>query len=103
VDVLGRLPVYPTVSGFAVTPVVAQTRPGFTLVPDSAEVAEVFNAPLDFLLNPTNHRLHQAVLPDGRIRHFYSIAWREHFIWGATAAMLRQLYCCLRAAAHVDG
>jgi len=98
VTVLGCLPVYPTVSGFAVTPVVAQIRPGFTLIPDSAEVADVFNVPLKFLLNPANHRLHQAVLPDGQVRHFYSITWREHFIWGATAAMLRQLYCCLRAA-----
>jgi len=96
--VLGRLPVYPTVSGFAVTPVVALVRPGFTLTPDASEVAEAFDAPLAFLLDPTNHRLYRAQLPDGRVRHFYAIAWQEHFIWGATAAMLRSLYHCLRAA-----
>jgi len=96
--VLGRLPVYPTVSGFAVTPVVAVTRPGFNLVPEASEVAEAFDAPLAFLLDPANHRLYRAALPDGRVRHFYAILWQDRFIWGATAAMLRSLYHCLRAA-----
>jgi len=96
--VLGRLPVYPTVSGFAVTPVVALARPGFTLTPDASEVTEAFDAPLAFLLDPTNHRLYRAQLPDARVRHFYAILWQERFIWGATAAMLRSLYHCLRAA-----
>jgi len=98
VDVLGRLPVYPTVSNFAVTPVVAMARPGFCLAPNACEVAETFHAPLEFLLDPANHRLHRAVLPNGQVRHYYAIPWRERFIWGATAAMLRSLYHCLRAA-----
>jgi len=97
-DVLGQLPVYPTVSGFAVTPVVALARPGFVLTPDACEVAEAFDAPLAFLLDPANHRLYRATLADGRMRHFYAIVWQERFIWGATAAMLRSLYHCLRAA-----
>jgi len=96
--VLGCLPIYPTVSGFAVTPVVALVGSGLALRPDESEVAEVFDVPLDFLMDPANHRLYRAALPDGRVRHFYAIAWRDRFIWGATAAMLRSLYHCLRAA-----
>jgi len=97
-DVLGRLPVYTTVSGFSVTPVVASVRPGFTLIPDAAEVAETFDAPLAFLLNPANHRLHRVALPDAPVRYYYAIPWQSRFIWGATAAILRNLYHCLYAS-----
>lgn len=103
VDVIGALPVYTTVTGFHVTPVVALVRPGFTLAIDSFEVAEAFEVPLAFLMDPSNHRRHQFEF-GGERRQFLSMPWqgvdavgqpREYFIWGATAAMLRNLYAFL--------
>lgn len=96
VQVLGSMPPYMTATGFAITPVVALVTPGFVLAPDPFEVAEVFEVPLSFIGDPANHRLHHANLPDGRVRQFYSMPWQRHFIWGATAAMLRNLYYLLR-------
>jgi len=98
VEVLGRLPVYQTLSGFSVHPVIGLVRLGFSLSPDHAEVADVFEVPFSFLMNPAHHRLHRAVLSDGQVRHFYSMPWQDRFIWGATAAMLRNLYHLLRSA-----
>ncbi|HWH84590.1 MAG TPA: CoA pyrophosphatase [Burkholderiaceae bacterium] len=105
VDVLGALPTYTTGTGFIVTPVVSLVRPGFALQPEPFEVAEVFEVPLAFLMNPANHRRH-AVEVGGARREFLSIPWdgideagqpRRYFIWGATAAMLRNLYRFLAA------
>jgi 8-oxo-dGTP pyrophosphatase MutT (NUDIX family) len=100
IDVLGRLPEYTTGTGFVVTPVVALIRTGFSPQPDPFEVAEVFEVPLAFLMDPRNHRRH-AVDVGGVRREFLSMPWqgqdsqgnpRRYFIWGATAAMLRNLY-----------
>jgi 8-oxo-dGTP pyrophosphatase MutT (NUDIX family) len=100
VDVLGAMPTYTTGTGFIVTPVVALVRPGFAVRADPFEVAEVFEVPLPFLMNPANHRRH-SVMVEGVQREFLSIPWdgldasgeaRRYFIWGATAAMLRNLY-----------
>ncbi|MFZ2650643.1 MAG: CoA pyrophosphatase [Burkholderiaceae bacterium] len=100
VDVLGRLPQYTTSTGFVVTPVVALVRPGFALQPDPNEVAEVFEVPLSFLMDPANHRRH-VVEVAGSSREYFSMPWnsqnatgqsRRYFIWGATASMLRNLY-----------
>jgi 8-oxo-dGTP pyrophosphatase MutT (NUDIX family) len=100
VDVIGQLPTYTTGTGFIVTPVVGVLRPGYDLQPDPFEVAEVFEVPLSFLMNPANHRWH-AVDIDGTKREFLSMPWtgldaagqpRRYFVWGATAAMLRNLY-----------
>lgn len=95
-EVLGRMPVYTTVTRFQVTPVVALLPHALNLQPDPAEVAEVFEVPLSFLMNPAHHRRHQVVV-EGQVRRFMSMPWtapdgREYFIWGATAAMLRNLY-----------
>lgn len=97
VEILGALPEYRTGTGFAVTPVVGLATPGFTLTPDPREVAEVFEVPLAFLMDPGHHRLHTAELPDGSRRSYYSMPWGPYFVWGATAAMLRNLYHLLRA------
>lgn len=103
VEVIGSLPVYVTVTGFHVTPVVALVRPGFTLAIDSFEVAEAFEVPLAFLMDPANHRHHEFEF-GGERRRFLSMPWqgvdacgqaREYFIWGATAAMLRNLYAVM--------
>ncbi|SAI68079.1 hydrolase [Bordetella ansorpii] len=98
VDVLGTMPAYVTSTGFSVTPVASLVRPGFTLVADAFEVAEIFEVPLAFLMDPANHRLYRATTPDGRTRQYYAMPWEGYFIWGATAGMLRNLYHALRAA-----
>lgn len=95
IEVLGALPVYVTGTAFIVTPVVGLVLPGFGLRPNPHEVDEVFEVPLDFLMDPANHRRH-AVEWDGVMREWYSMPYqdggREHFIWGATAGMLRNFY-----------
>ncbi|MCC7151454.1 MAG: CoA pyrophosphatase [Rubrivivax sp.] len=98
VEVLGRLPVYTTITRFAVTPVVALVEPPFDLRLDAHEVAEAFEVPLPYLMTPAHHRRHVYQF-DGSQRQFLSMPWRpttrqgnEYFIWGATAAMLRNLY-----------
>lgn len=98
IDVLGSLPRYYTGTGFAITPVTGLVRPTFTLAPDEFEVAEVFEVPLSFLMQPSNYRLHRASLPDGSERQYYSIPFEKYFIWGATAAMLRGMYQVLAEA-----
>lgn len=100
VEVLGQLPVYVTGSAFHVTPVVALVAPGFSLLPNPHEVADVFEVPLEFLMNPANHR-HHRVDWQGVWREWLSMPYQdgrdERFIWGATAGMLRNLYRFLRA------
>ena len=105
IEVLGSLPIYTTSTGFIVTPVVALVRPGFALQPDPFEVAEVFEVPLAWLMDPANHQRH-AIETGGVRREFFSLPWpgtdaaglpRRYFIWGATAAMLRNLYRFLSA------
>jgi 8-oxo-dGTP pyrophosphatase MutT (NUDIX family) len=87
VEVLGRLPLYRTSTGFAVTPVVGWARPPFDWHPDPHEVAEVFEVPLGFLLDVRNHR-HESAYFRGRMRKYWAMPYRERFIWGATAGML---------------
>ncbi|ETH27019.1 NUDIX domain protein [Bordetella pertussis CHLA-20] len=98
VEVLGSMPQYFTATGFAITPVVSLVQPDFELAPDAFEVAEVFEVPLSFLMDPANHRLYRAALPDGYVRQYYAMPWQRYFIWGATAGMLRNLYQTVREA-----
>ena len=91
VHILGRLDTYITRTGFAVTPVVGVIDPPFPLEPDPYEVAEVFEVPLSFLLDPNNHRLCSREF-EGTVRHFYAMPYGRHFIWGATAGILMNLY-----------
>jgi len=102
VEIIGQLPQYITGSGFAVTPVVGLVEPKHTLVIDVNEVAEVFEVPLSFLTDPANHQRRIYEWEDGAQRSFLAMPWRrpdgrEHFIWGVTAAMLRNLYRFLSA------
>ena len=90
VEVLGTLDPYVTVTGFRVRPFVARIAPVWRALPDPEEVETVFEAPLDFLMDPANLS-RGAYLREGRERHYYAIPWREHFIWGATAGMLKEL------------
>jgi 8-oxo-dGTP pyrophosphatase MutT (NUDIX family) len=91
VEVLGRLPEYCTRTGFCVTPVVALVAPPFELAPDANEVADVFEVPLAFLLDPANHR-QDSRLWKGERRWFYTMDYAGHTIWGATAGMVVNLY-----------
>ena len=96
VTLLGRLPDYETVTGYRVTPVVGWVEPPFRLKPDPLEVADVFEVPLSFLLDPTNQQRHFRMLGEIR-RDYFAIPFGERYIWGATAAMLMILDRTLRA------
>lgn len=96
VDILGELPHYETVTGFRVTPVVGWVEPPFALIPDPIEVADVFEVPLAFLLDPANQQRHFRMQGEQR-RDFWAIPYGERYIWGATAAMLMILDRTLRA------
>jgi 8-oxo-dGTP pyrophosphatase MutT (NUDIX family) len=100
VEVLGTMPTYTTGSAFVVTPVVALVDSRAKLLPNPYEVAQVFEVPLAFLMNPAHHRRHR-VEWEGSQREWLSMPYHdghaEHFIWGATAGMLRNLYQFLAA------
>jgi 8-oxo-dGTP pyrophosphatase MutT (NUDIX family) len=96
IDVLGTLPDYHTITGYCVTPVVGLVAPPFELRADPAEVAEIFEVPLAFLMDGMNHQRLSALRPEGR-RHFYAMPYERCYIWGATAGMLRNLFHFLRA------
>jgi 8-oxo-dGTP pyrophosphatase MutT (NUDIX family) len=88
---IGYLDPYQTGTGFRIFPVVAIVEPPFTLVINRDEVDDVFETPLEFLMNPDNHKRHERVI-DGVDRSFHAMPWNERYIWGATAGMLRNLY-----------
>ena len=90
VRILGQADPYRTVTGFAVIPIVGLIAPGLPLVRNPAEVEDWFEAPLDFVLDPINHKRMSTEF-QGRMRHYYQINWQGRRIWGATAAMLVNL------------
>jgi 8-oxo-dGTP pyrophosphatase MutT (NUDIX family) len=100
VQVLGTLPEYVTGSAFYVTPVVALISPDMTLQLNTHEVADAFEVPLAFLMNPANHRWHRYEF-EGVTREWLSMPYQDgeqlRFVWGATAGMLRNFYRFLRA------
>jgi 8-oxo-dGTP pyrophosphatase MutT (NUDIX family) len=87
VSIAGFFEPYETGTGYAIQPVVGFVRPGFELRPDPGEVAEAFEVPFDFLMDPANHQLHHAIW-QGRRRSYYAMPYGRHYIWGATAGML---------------
>jgi 8-oxo-dGTP pyrophosphatase MutT (NUDIX family) len=96
VEIVARLSEYHTRTGYRITPVVGLVRPPFRLVPDAYEVDEVFEVPLSFLLDPRNHQRHSREF-QGETRWFFAIPYERHYIWGATAGMLVNLYRHLAA------
>jgi 8-oxo-dGTP pyrophosphatase MutT (NUDIX family) len=90
IEIVGFLPEYRTGTGFRVTPVVALVHPPFELQPDPFEVAEIFEVPLDFLLDPANHQRH-SLHYRGALRNYFAMPYGDYFIWGATAGMIRSL------------
>ena len=91
VEPLGYLDLYRTGTGYAIVPAVALVDPGAPLKPDPSEVAAVFEVPLGFLMEPGNHQRHSGVWR-GLRRKYYAMPYGEHYIWGATAGILRNLY-----------
>lgn len=87
VEIAGFLDLYQTVTGFLVTPVVGFVTPPFELTLDAFEVAEAFEVPLTFIMEPKHHERH-SMLYKGEQRSYYVIPYENRFIWGATAAML---------------
>ena len=98
VELIGSHPSFLTSTRYTMKPVIGVLRDGYQIVPDQSEVAEVFEVPLSVLLSPAQHRLHEIRPEDGTPRYFFSVTWREYFIWGATAALIRNLYHYLAAA-----
>jgi 8-oxo-dGTP pyrophosphatase MutT (NUDIX family) len=88
---LGYLEPYLSGTGFRIVPVVALVRPGFTLHLNPSEVVDAFEVPFDFLMSPDNHLRHNREWR-GLIRSYYAMPYGEHYIWGATAGMIRRLY-----------
>ncbi len=103
IQLIGTQPGFLTSTGFTMKPVIGVMRSGFTLKPDLTEVAEVFEVPLSTLMDPRLHCLHEVEMPDGSSRQYFSMSWESHFIWGATAALIRNFYHYLAAAQNVPG
>ncbi len=95
VRIAGYLPQYHTGTGFCITPVVGLVEPPLSLRPDPFEVAEIFETPLSFLLDPDNRRQCQ-IHWQGRLRRYFAFTYGAHFIWGATAGIIVTL--CNRMA-----
>jgi 8-oxo-dGTP pyrophosphatase MutT (NUDIX family) len=91
VDPIGYLDLYGTSFGFRILPTVARVRPGFKLRISPSEVDDAFEVPLAFLMDPANHQLHSKQFR-GVERFYYAMPYGEHYIWGATAGILRVLY-----------
>ena len=91
VELVGLSTPYQTGTGYHVVPVVGFVTPGFTLVRNPDEVAEVFETPFEFLMDTANHEQREGRSPAGQVRRYYAITWEDQLIWGATAGMLRAL------------
>jgi 8-oxo-dGTP pyrophosphatase MutT (NUDIX family) len=90
---------YRTGTGYHITPVVGFVAPPIELTANPDEVADIFETPFGFLMDPANHERRHAVTPAGEKRRFYAMTWEDRLIWGATAGMLRALYDRLYGAA----
>lgn len=92
VEVAGLSTPYRTLTGYHITPVVGLVSPALSLTLSPAEVADAFEVPFAFLMDPANHERLRRDQPPGPPRWHYAIAWRGRVIWGATAGMVRALY-----------
>jgi 8-oxo-dGTP pyrophosphatase MutT (NUDIX family) len=97
VSPIGYLDGYLTVTGYFVTPVVALVREGFSLVAAAGEVDDIFEVPLEFIMNDQNRELHSRAWA-GSKRHFYAYTHEGRFIWGATAGMIKNMSEMLHGA-----
>ncbi len=91
VDIFGQLRPYISSTGYRIFPVLAEVRGGFSLQANPGEVAEIFEVPLHFLMNPANHQRKSAEWR-GKTRGYFAMPYNDHYIWGVTAGILRNLY-----------
>ena len=91
IEVLGQMPDYYTGSGYHISPFIAMIDPDATFVANPNEVEYIFEVPLPFLMDPSNHRICSREF-DNIERYFYEMPWREHYIWGVTAGIVRMFY-----------
>lgn len=87
---LGRLPSYQTVTGFCITPIVANLEPPYKFYAEPSEVEEIFELPLNHIIEVENFKKH-SLLYEGQKRHYWAVPYNGYYIWGATAAILREL------------
>ena len=97
IEPIGYLDLYLTFSGFRILPTVARVKPDFTLTLNPGEVVETFEVPLEFLMTPANHQRKTRDW-NGLQRDYYAIPFGNHYIWGITAGILRNLYDRVYAA-----
>jgi 8-oxo-dGTP pyrophosphatase MutT (NUDIX family) len=102
VEIIGTLDQYQTSTGFRVTPFVGVIDPAWRPCPDPKEVEEVFETPLDFLMDPANRVRHRYERKGVR-RYYYAMPWGDYYIWGATAGMLKGLSDRLEVLAEAGG
>jgi len=91
IEPFAALDPYLSGSGYRIMPIVAEIRPPFDLQINHEEVAETFEAPFAFVMDPANHQ-RQSREWKGAMRHYYAMPWESHYIWGVTAGILRNMY-----------
>jgi len=91
IEPIGYLDLYLTFSGFRILPTLARVAPDYALTLNRSEVAEAFEVPLEFLMQPDNHERRSRDW-NGITRHYYAISYQDRYIWGVTAGILRNLY-----------
>jgi 8-oxo-dGTP pyrophosphatase MutT (NUDIX family) len=91
IEPIGYLDLYLTFSGFRILPLVARVTPTYVFALNAAEVADAFEVPLDFLMTPANHQRGSREWR-GIQRQYYAMPYRDRYIWGVTAGILRNLY-----------
>lgn len=91
INLLGYLDSYLSATNYLVIPVVGRVSPSYTLNINPHEVADVFEVPLSFLMDPAKHELHAREW-NGRLRRYYAMPYQGRYIWGVTAGIVRNLY-----------
>lgn len=91
IEPVGRLPIYHTVTGFSVTPILAVAKNGYSLEANPDEVSEIFTVKLSTLMDPQNH-VQDSLIWQEKTRYYYTIKHDVHRIWGVTAGIIRTLY-----------
>ena len=91
IEPIGYLDLYLTFSGFRILPTLARIAPGYALTLNRSEVAQAFEVPLEFVLRGDNYQRRSRDW-NGITRHYYAIPYQDHYIWGVTAGILRNMF-----------
>ncbi|MCK9542754.1 MAG: CoA pyrophosphatase [Novosphingobium sp.] len=90
VSVIGTSDIYRTATGYEITPVIGVVPPDIEITPNPAEVAQWFEAPADFVLDPANQERREAIF-NGNLHQYIEIMWQDHRIWGVTGAIIANI------------